>query len=85
MFLRDHKRRTLTRLMERRGISQRELAKAAGYKSHSHMGRLMRGDDDTIDTDPALRIAHYLDLPVEALFSQTRAVPRPRRKSRAVA
>lgn len=66
MELTDRKR--LARLMKIRKVSQRELAAAAGWKSHSYLGRLLRGEVDTLDTDPALRIAHFLQAPVDDLF-----------------
>lgn len=66
MELRDRKK--LARLMVVQEVSQRELAAAAGWKSHSYLGRLMRGDVKTLETDPALRIAHYLQVGVEDLF-----------------
>lgn len=66
MILRDRKQ--LASVMIVQGISQRELAKAAGWKSHSYLGRLLRGDAKTLDGDAALRIAHRLGLPVDHLF-----------------
>lgn len=66
MELIDRKR--LARLMVVQDVSQRELAKAAGWKSHSYMGRLLRGDVKTLEAEPALRIAHHLQVGVEDLF-----------------
>lgn len=66
MELRDPKK--LKRLMIVQDISQRELARAAGWKSHSYLGRLMSGKVKTLSTDPALRIAHTLGVGVEDLF-----------------
>lgn len=66
MQLIDHKR--LAKLMVIQGISQRELAQAAGWKSHSYMGRLLRGEVKNLETDPALRIAHALGVGVDDLF-----------------
>lgn len=66
MQLRDRKK--LARLMIVQEISQRELASAAGWKSHSYLGRLLRGEVKTLGTDPALRIAHKLMVPVDDLF-----------------
>ena len=59
----------LVRRMESLGVSQRELARAAGWKSHSYMRRLINGDANTLNTDPALRIAHYLHLDVDDVFA----------------
>lgn len=66
MLLRDRKK--LARLMVVQEVSQRELATAAGWKSHSYLGRLLRGEVRTLGTDPALRIAHKLMVPVDDLF-----------------
>ncbi len=67
MQLRDRKK--LARLMIVQEISQRELATAAGWRSHSYLGRLLRGEVRTLGTDPALRIAHKLKVPVDDLFA----------------
>lgn len=67
MILRDRKR--LKRLMICQEESQRSLATAAGWRSHSYLGRLLRGEEDTLDTEPALRIAHHLRVPVDDLFA----------------
>lgn len=66
MELRDRKK--LARLMIVQGVSQRELARAAGWKSHSYVARLLKGEAKTLDTTPALRIAHFLQVGVEDLF-----------------
>lgn len=61
-------REMLERLMKTRGVSQRQLAAIAGWKSHTYMQRLMRGEVKTLNTDPALRIAHFFGVPVDLLF-----------------
>lgn len=66
MELRDRKK--LARLMIVQGVSQRELARAAGWKSHSYVARLIKGEAKTLETNPALRIAHFLQVGVEDLF-----------------
>lgn len=58
----------LLRRMETMNVSKRELARAAGYRSHSYMRRLLDGEAKTLNTDPALRIAHYLHLDVDDIF-----------------
>lgn len=63
-----HDPRRLRRLMKVQGITQRELSEAAGWRSHSYLGRLLRGQVKTLETDPALRIAHKLGVGVEDLF-----------------
>lgn len=66
MYLRDPKK--LARLMVIQDVSQRELARAAGWKAHSYLGRLLRGEARTCETEPALRIAHRLGVAVDDLF-----------------
>lgn len=66
MILKD--RKTLAKLLVIQGVSHRQLADAAGWKSHSYVGRLVRGEVKTLDTDPALRIAHHLGVGVDDLF-----------------
>ena len=66
MLLKDRKQ--LAKLMVIQGVSARQLAKVAGWKSHSYMNRLLAGEVRTLSTDPALRIAHYLGVGVDDLF-----------------
>jgi transcriptional regulator with XRE-family HTH domain len=61
-------RKKLARLMIVQGISQRELARVAGWKTHSYLSRLLRGEAKTLSPEPALRIAHELGVGVEDLF-----------------
>lgn len=66
MVLADRKR--LQRLMLIQGVSQRQLAEGIGWQSHSYLGRFIRGQVKSIDTDAAVRIAHYLGVGVDDLF-----------------
>lgn len=68
VWMRLHNRRLLVKLMLLKEASQREVAEAAGWSSHSYLGRLMRGEVDTLDIEPAVRIAHYLEVGVDDLF-----------------
>lgn len=83
MLLKDRKQ--LAKLMVIQGVSARQLAKIAGWKSHSYMNRLLAGDVRTLSTDPALRIAHYLGVGVDDLFlvkvSNDDVLPIQRRKA----
>lgn len=67
MLLRDRKR--LARLMAIQDVSGRTLAKAAGYKSHSYVQRLLRGDARWVDDAAGLRIATFLGVDVTDLFA----------------
>lgn len=61
-------RKMLAKLMLIQGVSQRELAEAAGWKSHSYLGRLIRGAVTTLEVEPAVRIAAHLGVGVDDLF-----------------
>lgn len=66
MELRD--RKMLQRLMIVQEVSNRTVAKAAGWRSHSYMNRLVNGEVKTLEPEPALRIAKFLGVGVEDLF-----------------
>lgn len=66
MKLIDRKR--LAKLMAIQGVSARQLAKAAGWKSHSYMNRLLNGEVSSLETEPAVRIARHLGVGVDDLF-----------------
>lgn len=66
MLLKDRKQ--LAKLMVIQGVSARQLAKVAGWKSHSYMNRLLAGKVRSLSPDPALRIANYLGVGVDDLF-----------------
>lgn len=66
MELKD--RELLVELMEIQRVSARELAKVAGWKSHSYMNRLISGAAKTLKSEPALRIAYHLQVPAHRLF-----------------
>lgn len=68
LYMEIKDRDLLVELMEERGISQRQLAKVAGWKSHTYLQRLIRGEVKTLNTDPALRIAYHFGIPVHRLF-----------------
>lgn len=73
MELQDH--RKLARLMVIQGVTQRELAAAAGWASHTYLGRLVRGQVKTLDSDAAVRIAHHLKVAVDDLFVSRSSTP----------
>lgn len=66
MQLKDRKQ--LAKLMVIQGVSARQLANVAGWKSHSYMNRLLAGEVRNLKIDPALRIAHHLGVGVDDLF-----------------
>ena len=66
MQLIDRKR--LAKLMAIQDVTQRELAAAAGWKSHGYVHGLLAGDYKTLRSEPAMRIAAYLGVGVDDLF-----------------
>jgi hypothetical protein len=67
--MRLHNLKGLRTLMVVQDVSQRRLALAAGYKSHAYMGRLLRGEVDTLEPEAALRIARFLEVDAGFLFA----------------
>lgn len=66
MQVRDH--RKLARLAVIQEISHRQIAEAVGWKAHSYVGRILRGEVKTVDPDAAVRIAHLFGVAVDDLF-----------------
>lgn len=66
MKLIDPKR--LAKLMAIQDVSARELARDAGWKSHTYLQRLIRGEVDTLKPAPAARIARRLGVGMDDLF-----------------
>ena len=62
----DHKR--LAKLMLIQDVSDRDLAAAAGYKAHSFISRLRRGEVKSLRVEPACAISHHLGVGVDDLF-----------------
>ncbi|RYE40913.1 MAG: XRE family transcriptional regulator [Hyphomicrobiales bacterium] len=58
----------IAKLMVIQGVSQRSLAKHAGFKSHAYMGRILKGEIKTIDPDRAVRIAALFGVGMDDLF-----------------
>lgn len=66
MKIQDPKR--IRKLMLIQEISQRELCTVIGWKSHSYLGRILRGEIKTIDPDAAVKIAATLGVGIDDLF-----------------
>jgi transcriptional regulator with XRE-family HTH domain len=50
------------------GVTHRDIARAAGWSSHTYVGRLLRGESTAIEPTPAARIARFFGVPVRDLF-----------------
>lgn len=79
MQVRDH--RKLARLAIIQEASHRAIAEAVGWKAHSYVGRILRGEVKTVDPEAAVRIAHFFGVAVDDLFL-TRSSRNPRRTVR---
>lgn len=66
MVLKD--RVQLAWLMKKRGATYRDVAKAAQWRSHGHVGHLISGRKRTVTPAAAIRISELLGVPVEDLF-----------------
>lgn len=66
MILQDA--RKLAKLMVIQDVTQRELAHAAGWRAHSYLQRLLKGEAKNVEPEPAARIANYLGVGVDDLF-----------------
>lgn len=66
MELIDRKR--LAKLMAIQDVSQRQLARDIGWKSHTFVQRLLRGEAKTVSPDSACKIAARFGVGVDDLF-----------------
>ena len=66
MLVRDYKK--LAKLMVIQDVTDRDVAAAAGWKAHSYVSRIRRGEVKTLRAEPALRIAQFFGVPLEDLF-----------------
>lgn len=48
--------------------TQRELAEAAGWQSHSYVARLLTGEIKTVTPERAARIARFFGVGIDDLF-----------------
>lgn len=68
MVLTEAGRKRLATILVVQDVSQRSLALAAGWRSHSYLGRLLRGEVSTLDPQAAARIAAYLGVGMDTFF-----------------
>lgn len=78
----------LAKLMVIQGISQRQLAEDIGWKSHTFVARLLKGDVKSLSPEPAIKIALRLGVGIDDLFlaktsNDIEAIRQYRTKSRA--
>lgn len=51
-----------------KGFTLRSFSHEVGWSSHGYLNKLLAGEAKTMRTDPALRMAYLLDLPLDVLF-----------------
>ena len=61
-------RKRLARLIAIKGVSKREVARNAGWKSHTYLLRILSGDATTLEPEHAVKIAAYLEVDLYDLF-----------------
>lgn len=66
MEVKDHT--LLAELMSEQQKSARHMARAAGWKSHTYMQRILKGVAKNVEPEPAARIAYELGVPFTLLF-----------------
>ena len=75
----DH--RKLARLALIQNASHRDIAAAVGWRAHSYVGRILRGQIKTVEPEAAVRMAHFFGVAVDDLFL-TRSTSNPRRNEK---
>lgn len=61
-------RKRLAKLLVIQDISQRRLAEDIGWKSHTYVARLLKGEAKTLTPEAAIKIAIRLGVGVDDLF-----------------
>lgn len=61
-------RKQIAKLMAIQGVSNRGLAKAAGWRSHTYVNRILSGAVTTVTPERAARIARHLGVGTDDLF-----------------
>lgn len=66
MYVKDHHQ--LASLATEAGFSARRLAQMIGWRSHSHMCRILSGQTKTVAADSATELARVLGVTVSEIF-----------------
>lgn len=61
-------RKKIARLMVIQEATQEDVQRAAGWKSHSIVGRILRGEVTTVTPERAVAIADFFQVPLDDLF-----------------
>ena len=68
IYMRVIEPKKIRKLMLIQNVSQRALAEAAGWQSHSYVARLLSGEIKTVTPDRAARIAAFFEVGMDDLF-----------------
>lgn len=68
VYMRLIDRKRLARLIAIKEVSKREVARAAGWKSHTYLLRLLSGEATTCEVEHAVKIARFLEVGTDDLF-----------------
>lgn len=68
MLVTEKGRKKLATLIVIQEDSHRNLAKAVGWKSHSYVGRILRGEVRSVTPEAAARIAAHFGIPMDDIF-----------------
>lgn len=60
--------RKIRKLMLIQDVTQRDLAQAAGWGSHSYVARILNGEIKTVTPERAARIARHFGVGIDDLF-----------------
>lgn len=58
----------IAKLIAIQGTSARKVSLAAGWKSHTYMQRILKGEEKNVRPEPAVRIAYYFGVGTDDLF-----------------
>lgn len=68
VYMKLTNRKKLATLIAIQEVSKREVARAAGWKSHTYLLRLLSGEATTCEPEHAVRIAKFLGCDINDLF-----------------
>lgn len=68
MLVTEKGRKKLASLLVIQEDSHRNLARAVGWKSHSYVGRILRGQVRSVTPEAAARIAAHFGVPMDDIF-----------------
>lgn len=68
LFMKVRDPQYIVKLMDIQEVSLRDLSRSAGWKSHTYLIRILRGEIKSVQPKPAARIARRLGVGIDDLF-----------------